>query len=154
MTEVQPARLLHLDALRGFALLGILMVNIATFASAYYGMAVPDPLFPRPVDNAVRWLVSFLFETKFYLLFSFLFGYSFTLQMNSAQQRGTAFVPRMLRRLVGLWLIGAMHAVFLYQGDILCTYALLGLVLLLLRRRSEAGAIGWLACSPWRPPWC
>ena len=135
-----PPRLLHLDALRGFALLGILMVNIASFASAYFGMAVPDPAFARPVDRAVRWLVACLFETKFYLLFSFLFGYSFTLQMTAAEHAGHAFVPRMLRRLLGLWLIGAAHAVWLFHGDILCTYAVLGLVLLWLRRQTDAQA--------------
>ncbi|MBT2323382.1 DUF418 domain-containing protein [Variovorax paradoxus] len=140
-----PARLLHLDALRGFALLGILMVNIGSFASAYYGMAVPDPAFARPVDRAVRWLVACLFETKFYLLFSFLFGYSFTLQMTAAEHSGKAFVPRMLRRLLGLWLIGAAHAVWLFHGDILSTYAVLGLMLLGLRHQAEARAVR-LAC--------
>ncbi|GAA4347827.1 DUF418 domain-containing protein [Variovorax defluvii] len=140
-TSAQPARLLHLDALRGFALMGILMVNIATFASAYYGAAVPDPIFSRPADQAVRWLVALLFETKFYLLFSFLFGYSFTLQMHSAEHSGAAFVPRMLRRLLGLGLLGAAHAVWLYHGDILATYAMIGLVLLALRRQSDTQAL-------------
>jgi uncharacterized protein len=137
----EPSRLLHLDALRGFALLGILMVNITAFASAYFGIAAPDPAFARPIDRAVRWLVAFVFETKFYLLFSFLFGYSVTLQMTAAEQSGKAFVPRMLRRLLGLWLIGAAHAVWLFHGDILCTYAVLGLLLLQLRRQSDAQAV-------------
>ncbi|OUM03476.1 DUF418 domain-containing protein [Variovorax sp. JS1663] len=136
-----PSRLLHLDALRGFALMGILMVNIATFASAYYGAAVPDPQFSRPADQLVRWLVACLFETKFYLLFSFLFGYSFTLQMSTAEHSGGAFVPRMLRRQLGLWLLGAAHAVWLYHGDILATYAVLGLILLALRRQSDPKAV-------------
>jgi uncharacterized protein len=140
-----PPRLLHLDALRGFALLGILMVNITAFASAYFGLAAPDPAFARPSDRAVRWLVAFLFETKFYLLFSFLFGYSFTLQMTAAERSGKAFVPRMLRRLLGLWLLGAAHAVWLFHGDILCTYAVLGLVLLWLRHQTDAQA-AWRAC--------
>ena len=140
-----PPRLLHLDALRGLALLGILMVNITSFASAYFGMAVPDPAFARPVDRAMRWLVACLFETKFYLLFSFLFGYSFTLQMTAAEHARRAFVPRMLRRLLGLWLIGAVHAVWLFHGDILCTYAVLGLILLWLRRQTDAQA-AWRAC--------
>lgn len=137
----QPLRLQQLDALRGFALAGILIVNIASFASAYYVAAVPDPLFARPIDRAVRWGVACLFETKFYLLFSFLFGYSFTLQMSAAGHSRAAFVPRMLRRLSGLAVIGVAHAVWLYHGDILCAYAVLGLVLLVARRQSEAQAI-------------
>ncbi|WP_077000681.1 DUF418 domain-containing protein [Variovorax sp. KK3] len=139
-TPTQPTRLLHLDALRGFALVGILIVNIATFASAYYAGAVPDPLYNRPIDHLVRWLASALFETKFYILFSFLFGYSFVLQMDAAEQGGAAFVPRMLRRLLGLLLLGAAHAFWLYHGDILVTYAVLGLLLLVVRRQSERQA--------------
>ena len=94
-----------IDALRGFALLGILMVNAGSFASTYFGVGVVDPAFSRPVDHAVRWWVSFVFETKFYLLFSLLFGYSFALQMDSAARSGNAFVPRFLRRLLGLLLL-------------------------------------------------
>ncbi|CFP58981.1 Predicted membrane protein [Bordetella pertussis] len=71
-------RLAHLDALRGFALFGILVVNIGVFASVYYGTGLPDPAFSRPLDQWVNVLVAVLFESKFYLLFSFLFGYSFT----------------------------------------------------------------------------
>jgi len=131
-------RIVAVDALRGFALLGILLVNIGAFAFAYYGLDIPDPDFDDPIDIAVRFVIELLFETKFYLLFSFLFGYSFTLQMRSAERAGTSFTPRMLRRLAGLWLIGLAHAVLLYHGDILTTYAVLGLVLLGLRRVGDA----------------
>jgi len=138
-----PARLLHLDALRGFALLGILLVNIGAFASAFFGLGVGDPQFAGPLDRAVRWAVALLFETKFYLLFSFLFGYSFSLQMDSAERAGKAFVPRMRRRLLGLLLLGLAHAVLLYLGDILSTYALLGLVLLALRGCADGQLQRW-----------
>lgn len=149
------ARLVHVDALRGFALFGILVVNIGVFASPFYGAGVPDPVYSRPVDIIVRWLVAWLFETKFYLLFSFLFGYSFTLQMAAAERGGAAFAPRFLRRLAGLALLGAAHAVLFYQGDILVTYALLGLALLAYRRMAPARALRaalWLivlAASVW-----
>lgn len=123
-------RLAHVDALRGFALFGILIVNIGVFSSPFYGAGVADPVYSRPVDLGVRWLIAWLFETKFYLLFSFLFGYSFTLQMAAAERGQAAFAPRFLRRLAGLAVLGAAHAVLFYQGDILVTYALLGLGLL------------------------
>lgn len=141
------ARVTSVDALRGFALLGILLVNIGVFASAFYGLDIADPNFDRPVDRATNALVALLFETKFYLLFSFLFGYSFTLQMRSAERTQASFVPRLLRRLAGLWLIGLAHAVLLYHGDILTTYAVLGVVLLALRKRSDRTLLrlaGWL----------
>nr|WP_316639950.1 DUF418 domain-containing protein [uncultured Roseateles sp.] len=138
-----PTRLLQLDALRGFALLGILVVNIGAFASAFFGLGVGDPRFDAPLDQGVRWMVALLFETKFYLLFSFLFGYSFILQMDAAERAGQAFVPRMLRRQLGLLLLGLAHAVLLYLGDILSTYALLGLVLLAQRGRADALLLRW-----------
>jgi len=131
------------DALRGFALLGILVVNIASFASTYYGLGIPDPLGVSLADRSASFVRAFVFETKFYLLFSFLFGYSFTLQMQAAERNGKPFVPRMVRRLVGLWVIGVLHAVLLYYGDILTAYAVLGAVLLMLRRRGDV----FLACA-------
>ena len=130
LAQTASGRLAHVDALRGFALFGILIVNIGVFSSPFYGAGVADPVYSRPVDLGVRWLIAWLFETKFYLLFSFLFGYSFTLQMTAAERGQAAFAPRFLRRLAGLAVLGAAHAVLFYQGDILVTYALLGLGLL------------------------
>ncbi|WP_329520639.1 DUF418 domain-containing protein [Spirillospora sp. NBC_01491] len=135
------ARLAQVDALRGFALLGILMVNITYMASAYHGTGLEDPGLGGPLSEAVRWLVAVLFEAKFFLLFSFLFGYSFTLQIDSAERRGTRFTPRFLRRLTGLFVIGVIHAVVLFPGDILTLYAALGLILLALRRIQPRTAI-------------
>lgn len=139
--RVVPPRIEQLDALRGFALFGILVVNLGVFASPYYGLGLPDPGYDGGLDRAVRLLVACLFEMKFYLLFSFLFGYSFSLQLDSAQRAGEAFVPRMLRRSLGLWLIGLAHAVLLFHGDILGTYAAMGLALLAMRALSERAAL-------------
>ncbi|GGK40356.1 hypothetical protein GCM10010124_36360 [Pilimelia terevasa] len=135
-TPPRPAgsRLVNVDALRGLALAGILLVNIGYFASAYKGTGIPDPAFARPVDSTVAYLVDLVVETKFYLLFSFLFGYSLTLQITSAQRRGAAFAPRFVRRLAGLFAIGLLHALLLFHGDILMLYATLGLALLALHR--------------------
>lgn len=125
------------DALRGFALLGILLVNSMAFASAFYGLELSDPSFDTGLDRAVHLIVALFFEMKFYLLFSFLFGYSFTLQMRSADKAGDSFVPRLLRRQLGLWVIGLGHAVLLFHGDILTTYAVLGIALMMLRARND-----------------
>ncbi|MFD3569220.1 DUF418 domain-containing protein [Streptomyces sp. NPDC058667] len=134
-------RLAHVDALRGFALLGILVVNIGFMASTYHGTGLEDPRFDAPLDGAVRWAVAVFFEAKFFLLFSFLFGYSFTLQLASAERSGSRFVPRFLRRLAGLFVLGLLHAVLLFTGDILTTYAVLGLVLLAARRIRPRTAV-------------
>lgn len=125
MTSPTTDRLHALDTLRGFALLGILMVNVQWFASAWWAQGLPDPRDVTVLDHAARWLVAFAFEGKFYLLFSFAFGYSFTLVM----QRGGDALPRYRRRLAALALLGAVHALLLFHGDVLLFYAALGLLL-------------------------
>ncbi|MGC4876764.1 DUF418 domain-containing protein [Micromonospora sp. DT43] len=135
------SRIIDVDALRAVALLLILIVNIAFFASGYAFQLVPDPAQDSWGDRTVLWLVELLFTMKAYLLFSFLFGYSFTLQLDSAARRGVDFAPRFRRRLAGLFVLGILHAVLLFQGDILTTYALLGLVLLAMRRVAVGTAL-------------
>ncbi|MEV0615257.1 DUF418 domain-containing protein [Nonomuraea sp. NPDC050404] len=122
-----------MDALRGFSLLGILVVNIAFLASGYRMAGMAEPAFDSPLDWGVRWVVTLFAENKFYLLFSFLFGYSFTLMVESARRQGRPFVPMFLRRLAGLLLLGLAHAVLLFPGDILTTYAAVGVALLIFR---------------------
>ncbi|MGR8010445.1 DUF418 domain-containing protein [Streptomyces hypolithicus] len=139
-TAIQPQlrqRILEVDALRGFALLGILLVNSLTMAGPQ-GLLGGRP--PDAASTVAMWLVEFLAQGKFYLLFSFLFGYSFTLQAASAERAGAPFGPRTMRRLLGLFVLGALHLVFLYIGDILTTYALLGLILFAARRATPEGA--------------
>ncbi|MFI0986050.1 DUF418 domain-containing protein [Streptomyces exfoliatus] len=134
-------RLGAVDALRGFALFGILIVNSTYLASAYHGTGVEDPGVGGPLDDAVRAIVATFFEAKFFLLFSFLFGYAFTLQLASADRARARFVPRFLRRLTGLFLLGVVHAVVLFPGDILTTYAVLGLILLVFHRIRPRTAV-------------
>lgn len=131
-----PARLKDVDSLRGFALLGILVVNSAVFASPYFATGLTDPAFSGLWDDAARFVSAALFESKFYLLFSFLFGYSFTLQLTSAQRAGRPHRPEFLRRLTLLLGLGIAHACLLYPGDILTLYALIGLLLIPLQRLS------------------
>lgn len=138
---VTPRRIAAVDALRGFALFGIVVVNIAYLASGYRMAGLAEPAFSTPLDWEVRWIVTVFFENKFYLLFSFLFGYSLTLQIDSAAAAKAAFVPRFLRRLTGLLLLGLAHAVLLFPGDILTTYAMVGLVLLAVRRTAPRTAV-------------
>ncbi|MCM2392543.1 DUF418 domain-containing protein [Streptomyces albipurpureus] len=140
LTHRSP-RIMDIDVLRSFALFGILMVNTTYLASAYQGTGLTDPGFDSTLDNATRYLVAIAFEAKFYLLFSFLFGYSFTLQMKSAERGDARFTPRFLRRCGALLAIGALHAVVLFPGDILTTYAVLGLVLLAARRTRPRAAV-------------
>ena len=145
----ESPRLLNVDALRGFALLGILSVNIWAFADPWFASPAANPSYDSALDHAVRFLVALLFETKFYVLFSFLFGYSFTLQMDAADRAHTVFLPRMLRRQAGLIVLGLLHGALLFYGDIMSLYGALGLVLLACRHwqpeRAAKTAVGLLS---------
>lgn len=115
-----------IDILRGFAVFGILLVNFPGSEASRGGAA----------DDAVRRLLSLLVSGKFYTTFSFLFGLGFALQFLRAQSRGQRVVPVYIRRMLALFLIGLAHAVLVWQGDVLMIYAVMGLFLILFRKRS------------------
>lgn len=123
-------RIETIDVLRGFALFGILLVNIGFFA---FPLSEPFYLAPEAssLDETLHWLTALLAQGKFYPLFSLLFGMGFALQMDRAVARGLPGKAIHARRLAVLLLIGVVHALFIWAGDILTVYAVLGFVLLL-----------------------
>ena len=82
-----------------------------------------------PVDHYADGAVYALFMSKSYALFSFMFGAGLGFQMQSAARKGVAFGPRYSRRIIGLLILGSLHFVFFFIGDILITYAILGALL-------------------------
>ena len=131
-----------LDAVRGVAILGILLVNIDGLSGRSFvpsGTALP---FSR-WDGVADFLVSFLIEAKFYSLFSFLFGVGFAVFIERASARGTNAVRLFKRRLVGLLLIGLIHTLLIWYGDILVTYALIGFALIPFLRRDDRSVLRW-----------
>jgi uncharacterized protein len=125
------------DALRGFALLGIV---IAHMSEQYLG-GPPPPSRPdfgifSPVDQVAMALWGTLIVGKFFLMFSLLFGVSFFIQMDRAAARGVAFERRFLWRLALLFAMGMLHHL-LYRGDILAIFALLGVPLVAFYRASD-----------------
>jgi uncharacterized protein len=138
------ARIESLDVLRGFALLGILLMNIEGMAGPLMAsMTGVDPALTG-ADRIVDTLVYLLVQGKFYPLFSLLFGMGFALMLVRAQQSGAAFPMPYLRRVVALLAIGLAHGLLLWSGDILLIYALLALPLLLFFRDTpESRLPGW-----------
>lgn len=139
----QSERIQILDILRGFAIFGILAVNIAGFASPAFlpGYAGPENL--PWYDALAEKLVLFFAEGKFYSIFSFLFGLGFSVQLARAEAKGKdirSFYPRRLWVLFGM---GILHAILLWNGDILRIYALLGFALLAFRKRSDRTLLIW-----------
>ena len=113
-----------LDALRGLALFGILVVNLPFFAAPEFVAAGwLSRAFLGAVDTTAAFVVQAAFAGKFISIFSLLFGFGAARQL---QESGAA---RFRRRLGALALLGLAHALLLFLGDILVTYALLGLVL-------------------------
>ncbi len=119
-----------LDALRGFALCGILVINIKSFSGFSHLNSLGDAEASLgPGAATIEFLTKFLAEGKFYSIFSFLFGLGFSIQL--ARADGTpGWLRRYARRLRVLFIMGLMHAFLLWSGDILWVYALLGFALL------------------------
>jgi uncharacterized protein len=136
VTEAAPDRIAALDLIRGIAVLGILAVNIAGFAGGPIGVFSPN--FPEPgtaADNAAFAGTFLLFEGKLRALFTLMFGASMLLFIarTEANERNGAMLQA--KRLIWLMLFGYLHFVLLWWGDILFTYAVIGLCLLPLRRK-------------------
>jgi uncharacterized protein len=141
-------RLESLDVLRGVALLGVLLENLQHFVEPSYEAFAGGPD-GGAIDVLCLWLIRFVCDNKVYLLFSFLFGIGFSLQLRHAAAAGARFVPLHLWRMAVLFLIGVGHTL-VWDGDILSTYAILGVALLALRSVPDRGllaiaALGLLA---------
>lgn len=119
------------DEVRGLALMGILWVNVPYLAISAQGF--DRAINGSVLDQAIEFLVAAVFQTKFYLLFSFLFGYSAHLILSRSSSWHV-----FARRLMGLAILGLLHAVFFFAGDILLTYALLGTTLLFANQWKDA----------------
>ena len=132
-----------LDSLRGWALLGILIANMVAFIGFPF---LDDAGRARSIgsafDDIAELLIEWLIVGKFYSIFSLLFGIGFAIQLGRLEARGEG-VPRYLRRLAVLFLIGMFHMLFMWLGDIVALYALMGGILLLFRRSSGRALIRW-----------
>jgi len=145
-TQVRE-RIQVLDALRGVALFGILMVNMRFFKALNTVEILPDSRSLASLSDRVAFFaIEWLFMGKFYSIFAFLFGLGLALQMGRLETRGAPATSILARRLLILLLIGLAHALLIWAGDVLFFYALAGLVLLLLRNlRTQELLIGGLA---------
>ena len=162
-TDAQPAplpspqaptsradRALAPDIARGLVLLGIAVANVPFFLYGRELGILLKPVTDATADPWVNALVATLADNRSYPLFALLFGYGLTQLLTREQARGTEWpdVRRLLlRRNAWLIVFGAAHGVLLFFGDILGTYGLLGLALVLLIRASgrTLAVVGWLS---------
>lgn len=128
--HASPERIAWLDAVRGFALWGILLMNLEAFAGPYLqAMSGVDPTLSG-VDRLADAFVYVFVQGKFWTLFALLFGVGFALMQDGAQRARADFTLVYSRRLMALAAFGLAHALLLWEGDILFTYAVAGAVLL------------------------
>ena len=118
-----------MDILRGFALIGILFMNIEWFGRPIADLGSFDETLTG-VDHAAGWLVRCFIEGKFYKLFALLFGMGFAVMLIRAREAGRPFGWWFTRRMFVLLVIGLLHMIFIWPGDILHDYAIAGFAML------------------------
>jgi uncharacterized protein len=155
MSELVPVkqaeRELFMDVLRGFAILGIFIANLGSGFSWYNEEAkLTGPFLVPDWDHKMTFLHHMFIEGKFYSIFSLLFGWGIALQIKRGLAKGADAIPTIKRRLVFMLLLGFIH-LMIWPGDIVFFYALLGFILLPLRKFSNKTLLitgGILILSP------
>jgi len=125
-------RIQALDVVRGFALIGIFLMNIEFFNRpiAELGLGLPNPA--NRADWWAGYLIYILVQGKFWTMFSLLFGMGFAVMLTRAERAGRNFLVPYIRRILALAAFGTLHHIFLWSGDILFSYAVGATCLLLL----------------------
>ncbi len=117
-------RILSIDALRGFALAGVALVHmVEQYIAGPHPEGFMEGVNGIP-DHIIQGIITLFFTGKFFALFSILFGLSFSIQMESAENKGQKFSGRFIWRAALLFFVGFIHQLF-YRGDILTIYAVL-----------------------------
>lgn len=138
-------RIQVLDALRGFAIFGILVINTRVFSGySFMTDGQKNELILADLNAAFDWFHSLFFAEKFYTLFSLLFGIGFAIQFLRTSSTGRSFTMHFSRRLFFLLLIGIVHLWGIWFSDILTIYALCGYVIILFTHFSNR-ALLWTA---------
>ena len=124
-------RIEALDVVRGFALLGIFLMNIEYFNRTLSSLGQGMPRGLTGIDWFASWFIAYFVQGKFWTMFSLLFGMGFAVMMTRAEQAGREFKIVYLRRVLALAVFGAAHFVLLWEGDILFSYAVGALMLMI-----------------------
>lgn len=140
-TEAGPIdsreRIISLDVLRGFAVLGILLMNVQSFSMIGAAYLNPTAYGELTGLNYCVWYGSHLLaDSKFISIFSMLFGAGILLMSDRCEQTGRSAIDLHTRRMFGLLLIGLVHAYVFWAGDILVSYAIVGMIVFWFRRLS------------------
>lgn len=136
-------RLGVVDALRGFALLAIVLLHNLEHYNLFLPLEFAVPAWLQTIDKYAWDTIFFLFAGKAYATFSLLFGFSFYIQFHNAEKRGMDFRGRFAWRMCLLFLFAQLHALF-YNGDILLLYSVVGFALILVCKLKDK-TVFWIA---------
>ncbi len=141
MTESKRVQII--DGMRGFSLFGILLANLLIFQYGIWGKDEIEIYSLSAVDSAAYKFVKIAIEGSFMPIFTFLFGYSMVKMMESLKRNGVKVWRHCARRFLLLIAIGLLHSIFLWEGDILFFYGMMGFFLLLFLKRSKKTLLIW-----------
>lgn len=137
-------RIYELDIIRGFALLGVLLVNMTMINSTMLNNGI-SPFAHEMLWDKVGAIFIKIFATgKFYTIFSFLFGLGFYIFWERIEEKGLKGSYFFKRRMTTLLVFGILHLIFIWYGDILHTYAIIGFILILFRGKSLKSLKTWI----------
>ena len=132
-----------LDIFRGFAVFGIFVVNIEIMNCTFFNQAGFSGQWTSTIDQVSVRILQLFFYSKFFPIFSFLFGLGISMQALKRIEENKNSSTFFFRRMLGLFIMGALHVLFLWSGDVLHLYALLGfLTVVLLKLPNKALLIG------------
>src|SRR5262245_34481921 len=145
MSELAPVppreRVVALDVLRGFALCGVLIGNMLLYSGRWAERGpAPDP---GTLDVIADVVMTIVVHSKAQTLLTLLFGFGFAVQLLRAEERGQPVVGLYVRRLVALFVLGALHVIVLWWGDVTWGYAVSGFGLLAFLRASNRARVAW-----------
>lgn len=137
LTEKTP-RIEMVDALRGFAVIAIVLIHsVEHFIYPIYPDPITQPEWLNILDKGVFSIIFSLIAGKGYAIFSILFGFTFAIQFKNQQNKGNDFGVRFLWRLLLLAGFATLNAMFFPGGDVLLLYAIVGVILFVVRKWND-----------------
>lgn len=134
-----------LDIFRGFAVFGIFMVNIEIMNCTFFNQEIFSAQWYSNLDKLAVRVLQLFFYSKFFPIFSFLFGLGIAMQIMNRIKNNTYSFSFFIRRMVILFIFGLLHIIFLWSGDVIHLYAILGVFSFFLIKKSNTVLI-WCMC--------
>lgn len=144
-TMKKQPRVHAIDGMRGFSLFGILLANLLIFQYGLFGKDYIELFGMSSFDQSVYTFIKVAIEDSFMPIFTFLFGYSLMMMRGSLANKQLRIKWHLFRRSILLLVFGILHATYLWEGDILFVYGLMGICLLVFVNRQAKTILIW-AC--------